>query len=112
MLSPSDPRIQQNLPKIKQIIMNDNVRLYFIPSPELRDLAAKGKHPLLKHLPSARKMDILSGRGISIQKRLVWKWLNNELDDKNSFILSRGEVRVVDKAFKSHESLITRNKRS
>jgi len=107
MLSPSDPTIQQNLPKIKALIMKDNVRLYFIPSPFLRNLITKGEHPLLQQMPKARKMEILSGEGIFIQKLMVWKWLSNTLDKKNSFILSNGEIRVVDTAFASHGTLIT-----
>jgi len=112
MLSPSNPTIQQNLPKIKEIIIKDNVRLYFVPSTHLRDLISKGVHPLLKDMPKPRKMEILSGQGIFIQKRLVWEWLSNKLDDRNSFILSNGEVRVIDTSFTSHGALITDNKGS
>ena len=107
MLSPTDPKIKNNLPKIKEIIMKENVRLYFIPSPLLCSLVAQGEHPLLKKMPNARKIELLSGDGVFIQKLLVWNWLNNKLDERNSFILANGEVRVVDNSITSHAALIT-----
>jgi len=108
MLSPTDPQIKNNLPKIKGMIMNDSVRLYFIPSPMLCAMVAKGEHPLLKKLAKSRKVELLSGNGVFIQKLMVWNWLNGKLDKGNSFILANGEVRVVDDAITSHTALINR----
>jgi len=106
MLSPLDPRIKNNLPKIKEVIMKDNVILYFIPSPHLKELISRGQHALIQGIANNRKIELLSGLPQKIQKRMVWKWLNNTLDEKNSFILTNGEIRVVDNKLTSHNNLI------
>jgi len=106
MISPSDPKIKNNLPKIKEIIMKNNIILYFVPSPHLKELVSKGEHILLQGMAKNRKIEILSGKPQMIQKRMVWEWLNNTLDEKNSFVLANGEVRVVDKNLTSHNNLI------
>ena len=95
-ISPNDPQIINNLPKIKEIIMKENITLYFLPSPYLREIVAQGTLPLVQNMPLARKAEILTGEGISIQKRLVLAWLSNKLDAKNTFILSNGDIRIID----------------
>lgn len=101
-----DPKKLQNLPKIKQIIMNKNVYLYFLPSPYLKTLVAKGEDPMIKDIPASRKAEILSGNGIMIQKLMVWKFIEGTLDKKRSFILSNGEIRVVDSTWKLQDQKI------
>lgn len=101
-----DPKKLQNLPKIKEIIMNRNVYLYFLPSPHLKTLVAKGEDPMIKDMPDVRKTEILSGNGIMVQKLMVWKWIEGTLDKKRSFILSNGEIRVVDSTWKLQDKII------
>jgi len=110
MLTPNDPKIQENLPKIKEIIMKDSVLLYFLPSTGLKEMVSRAEHVFVKGMPLARKMEILSGEGIAVQKEMVWKWLNGKLDKKNAFILSHGEIRVLDKNSLSHGDLINPKK--
>lgn len=89
-------KIAEKLVKIKNIIFNDKVTIYFIPSPYLREQVSSGKNPLLKNMPDIFKAMIIGGKGIVIQKMMVYKWLTGKLDKNNAFVLSNGELRVTD----------------
>ena len=106
MFNPKSEQIQKNLPKIKQIIMNDNVELFFVPSVELQELVTKNEHPYVKEIPDSRRAELISAHPVMIQKLLVWRWINGELDEKNSFILNNGDIRVLDSSL----TLIGKNK--
>jgi len=99
-----------NPAKVKELINNKNVYLYFLPSPNLKALVVKGEDPMIKDMPNNRKADILCGNGIMIQKKMVDKWIDGTLDDKNSFILANGEIRVVDSSWNLQETKITGEK--
>lgn len=100
MLNPSNPKIKENLPKIKEIIMNKNVTLFFIPSQKLKRMVSDPKHPMFKDMPNRHKAALLTGEGIFIQKKMVWDWISGKLDQKNSFVLSNGDIRVFDDNYK------------
>lgn len=100
MFNPNNPKIKENLPKIKEIIMNENVTLFFIPSQKLRTMVSDPSHPVFKEMPDKHKAAILTGEGIFIQKKMVWDWINGVLDQKNSLILSNGDIRVFDDNYK------------
>jgi hypothetical protein len=92
----ANPKIKENIEKIKNILNRKDVHIYFVPSSSLKELVSKGEHPFVKGIPNNRKAEILSGGGVLIQKRMLYRWLNDELDDKNSWILSNGDIRVID----------------
>jgi hypothetical protein len=95
-----------NPAKEKELIDNKNVYLYFLPSPYLKSLIAKGEDPIVRNMPDCRKADLLSEHGIMIQKKMVSKWLDGTLDDRNSFILSNGDIRVVDANWRLQDKVI------
>ena len=88
-------KIRKRLPEIRKILFDDNVEIFFIPSTNLRNLVAKGQHPLLVGMPDAFKAIILEGKGMLMQKLMVYKWLTGSLDEKNAFVLSNGELRIL-----------------
>jgi len=88
-------KIRKRLPEIRKIIFDEKVTIYFVPSAKLKQLVEKGGHHLLKDMPDAFKAMILEGNGVLIQKLMVYNWLRGELDKKNSFILSNGELKVT-----------------
>lgn len=100
MFNPNDPKIKENLPKIKEIIMNKKVTLFFVPSQKLRRMVSDPQNPMFKEMPEKHKAAILTGEGIFIQKKMIWDWINGALDHKNSFILSNGDIRVFDDNYK------------
>ncbi len=93
---PKDPLIQKNLPKVKKLLFDDdNIRVYFVPSPWLRQVVATGENPLVQGLVEWIKLEFLQGNGIVVQKRLLWDLINDDLDEKNTFIFSNGDFRVA-----------------
>ena len=91
---PQDPLIQQNKSKVQKLLFDANVELYFVPSPYLQQVIAKGEHPNIQGLTQWIKEAFLVGNGIIIQKRIVWDLINNRLDKKNAFVFSNGDIRV------------------
>jgi len=90
--------------KIKEILSDPNLEIYFIPSSRLKEIVMKGDNPMFADMPDIRKSEILSGYAIRIQNRMVIEFLNGELDEKNSFILSNGEIKVNDGNYKLLEN--------
>lgn len=89
-------KIRSKIHEIRKVIFDGKVTIYFIPSTSLRQQVAKGANPLLKDMPDAFKALILEGKGIIIQKMMVYNWLIGKLDKKNAFILSNGELKIAD----------------
>ena len=54
-----------------------------------------GSNPLLQGMPKSYVSVLLDDKGLVIQKQMLFKWLEGTLDQKNSYILSNGEVKVV-----------------
>jgi len=95
MFSPNDTRVKENLPKIKKALLDQNIVIYFIPSDKLKKEMLAGTNPLLQGIPKSYVSAFLENKGLVIQKRMLFEWLEGKLDDKNSYILSNGEVKVV-----------------
>ena len=95
MFNPNDERVKKNLPKIKKALLDNNIEIYFQPSEKLRRLIMSGTHPMLKGICKEFASILISSDGIRIQKRMLFDWLNAVLDEKNSFIMSNGEVKIV-----------------
>ena len=95
MLTPGDSRVKENLPKIKKRLEDVNIKIYFLPSQKLKKEISLNNNPLVQGIPKSFVEMLLSGRGILIQKRMLYDWLAGDLDKKNSYILSNGEINVV-----------------
>ena len=95
MFSPKDSRVQENLPKIKEALLNVNIKVYFVPSEELKKELSLDNNPLLKGIPKSYISVFLENKGIIIQKRMLFEWLEGSLDKKNSYILSNGEIKII-----------------
>jgi hypothetical protein len=94
-LNMNDPLIKEKMKKIESVILRDDIFLYFLPSVNLKNIVAKGEAQVVKDLPDVHKASILSGEGIYIQKRMVLAWIQGKLDEKNAFILSNGDIRMI-----------------
>jgi len=95
MFSPKDPRIQENLPKIKEALLDTNIKIYFVPSEKLKKELSLGNNPLLIDMPVPYISVFLENKGLVIQKRMLFDWLDGSLDEKNSYILSNGEIKII-----------------
>jgi len=96
MFSPNDSRIKENLPKIKKALLNKDISIYFVPSEKLKKELIAGNNPLLQGMPKVFITILLENKGLVIQKQMLFKWLEGTLDQKNSYMLSNGEVKIVD----------------
>ena len=93
-IKPSDPVVQANLPKIREILLDDNVRTWFIATSQLKNLILRGD-PSVTKIPEFFKTPLLEGKGLLIQKRLVLSYLNGTLDKDNSFVFDNGEIMIT-----------------
>ena len=95
MLNPNDERVKKSLPAIEKALRDRGIQIYFEPSQLLRNMIIAGTHPMLKDLCKDFAAILISEKGIRIQKMMVYNWLKGDLDEKNSFILSNGEVKII-----------------
>ena len=95
MFSPNDSRVKEKLPKIKEKLLDKNISVYFIPSNKLKKEMITGNNPLLTGIPETFLTILLDNKGIVIQKQMLFEWLEGKLDQKNSYILSNGEIKIV-----------------
>jgi len=95
MFNPKSQLIKDNLPKIKEILMHSDVNIYVVPTPKLRELIFKNEHQIIKKLGIKTRNAFIDGNGLLVQKLMIWKWINDELDDDNKFILENSEIKVL-----------------
>jgi len=95
MLTPNSPGVKDNLEKIKSKLRDKNIKVYFLPSQILIKILINGKHPLIQGMPESFLSILISGKGLLIQKRLLFSYLSGDLDKKNEFILNNGEIRLL-----------------
>jgi len=88
-------KLKENPSKINELLNRDGIEFYFFPSTELKELVSKNEHPIIRQMPKSFRMLILSGKAHAIAKKLIRKILLGELDEKNSFILSKGDIRIA-----------------
>ena len=93
-LNPNDPYIKQNLSRVKSLLDNKNITTYFVASPRLRQVLKKQEHPFSKGIVDWIKFSLIEGKGVIIQKRMVWEYLNNTLDEKNTWLFKNGDIRI------------------
>lgn len=97
-----DPKQIQNeatkrdVEKIKNILLEEkDTEIYYQASQDLIDLIIADQHPMVKPIPKSFKEVLVQGLGLKIQKRMMIDWIDNKLDDKNSFMLANGEIKLV-----------------
>lgn len=95
MFNPNDPMVKNSLPKIKKALMDKNIEIYFYPSKELRNMIISGSNPKLQGIAKGVANILISENGMRIAKGMLFNWLDGSLDEKNSFLLSMGEIKVV-----------------
>ena len=93
--NPRDPSVQENKAKIRAILADKNVVVYFLASSYLCQIIAKGEHPLIQGMVPWIRDTLLQGKGIIVQKRIIMDLINDKLDEKNKFLFSNGDFRVA-----------------
>lgn len=95
LFNPSSKYIQKNKDKIKRILLDTDATIFFVASNELKQLIIKND-PNVQEMPDSYKKILLDGNGIRIQKRMLLDWIDNKLNDRNVFVLSKGDIRIVE----------------
>ena len=106
MFDPRSPDFDKEA--AERLLLNKEVIIVFLPSAKLRELIAKGEHPIARSLGSNIKKVFLEGEGIVIQKRLVWEYVHGTLDEKHAWIFKHGEVKIADDWSKLEDRVIRR----
>jgi hypothetical protein len=88
----------------KRKIQGKKIPFIFVPSSSLCELVIKDEHPYIKCLPQLYKKAFMEKNAIAINPDIVIKYLDKKLDERNTFILDRGEIRVVEDGFKIKEN--------
>lgn len=81
---------------LKERCKKGDISFMFIASPYLLEIITNEQHPYVKSLHKAFKIGFLEKRPVSITSKMVIDFIENKLDQKNHFILSNGEIRVVE----------------
>jgi len=83
--------------KLKNILQEEKVEFFLIPSQSLRELVLQGTHPVLQTLNDGFKTGIMSGNTVVLSKRIVINLLENKLEEPYKTMVDMGEVRVREK---------------
>ena len=91
-----DEATKRDIEKIKRILIDEkDTEIYYQASPDLIDLIIADQHPMVKAIPKSFKEVLVQGLGLKIQKKMMIDWIDKKLDDKNSFMLANGEIKLV-----------------
>ena len=71
----------------------------FIPSVKLMETVARGEHPYVQSLPHVFSYTLLRKLPIKIKNDMVVKYCLGTLDNKNTWILEQGDIKVTPHKF-------------
>ena len=86
---------KDNAEKIEKIIMDDKIEVWMRSNDVLTPILISDIHPMLSGMSQTIKKLLLQGQGISLDKKMVLKWLKGELDPKNSWFLDNVDLFVT-----------------
>ena len=98
--------------KFKQVLKEEKVEFFFLPSSQLKELVVQDSHPVLKQLPEEFKKGIMFGNSVDLSSRLVMQYLEDTLKEPYKSMMAMGEIRVKSQFDKktSGEVVIPSNK--
>jgi len=82
--------------KVKQFLDN-NADFMFIPSSDLVQMVEKNEHTDIKKMPDLFKDILKKNKPIRISGDLALRYYEGTLDKKNSFVLDKGDIKVITK---------------
>ena len=86
--------------QVKRLIDN-GATFMFVPYSNLVEMVVKAEHPLVKSMPYAAKYIIMQNRPIRIEGEMALNYYLGKMDIKNSFVLDRGDIKVIPERFKA-----------
>jgi len=88
--------------------MIKGAQFMFIPYPSLVEMVAKDEHPFIKKIPIGHKIALLRNLPIRIEAAYALKYYEGKCDDRNNFILDRGDIKIVPPQLEKPKDLIER----
>lgn len=80
--------------KVKKIINDPNVIVWYKATKELLELIVSNIHPITSKIAPSLKKILLEGNGFAINKELVFKYLDSTLDEKHTFLFENGDLMI------------------
>ena len=90
-----DPNQMQ---RFRNAVQDEKASFYFVPSSDLKMKIVKNDDPIISQLPQTVKEALLlckDGAGIVTDSKLVLSFLEGTADERNAYMLSLGEIRVL-----------------
>ena len=78
--------------------LDKGAEFMFIPSSFLCDLVSKGEYETDK-INSQLKIHILEKKAIRLDESIIKKYCYGTLDDKNKWILDKGDIKIIPPQF-------------
>ncbi|MCD6436486.1 MAG: hypothetical protein J7L15_08945 [Clostridiales bacterium] len=78
----------------------------FIPYTSLVEMVAKNQHPFVKALPAGHKLAIMNNSPIRIEATYALRYYEGKCDDRNNFILDRGDIKIIPHQLEKPKDLI------
>lgn len=88
----------ETLQRFRNAVRDDKATFIFVPSAALKEMILKQSDPIINSLPKGMPEHLMAcpqGSGLATDADLVLKFLEGTLDEKNAYLLSLGEIRVV-----------------
>lgn len=84
--------------RILEIINNEKINFVLVALPEFKELIVKNEHPYITPIPDKHKaafMESRDGVGVAVDRSLVKKYYEGNLDVRQKFILDLCDIRVI-----------------
>jgi hypothetical protein len=79
--------------------MRNGAKFMFIPSSSLVEIVAKDEHPMVKGMPNPIKYVIMQNKPIRIEGSMALDYYLGTMDNKNCFVLDRGDIKIIPERF-------------
>lgn len=88
----------EQLNKLRKAILDPKARFAFMPHASLKESIVRGTDETLKDMPQSMKEVLLSmpnDAAIAVDNRMVMRFLEGKLDEKNAYLFKMGEIIIV-----------------
>ena len=88
----------EQLNKLRKAVLDPKARFAFMPHALLKEALVRGTDEQLNKIPQSMKDVLLTmpnGAAIAINNKMVMKYIEGTLDEKNKYLFEFGEVIIV-----------------
>lgn len=81
--------------QIKNAIMDERCVFFVLPTAILKEKIVKASDAKINQLPNELKTLFLEDKGFYVENDMISKFVNGTLDEKNRYLLSMCDIRVM-----------------